>query len=65
MYNKEKFKSFYKMIEDAKAHKIDLVLVACPEVLGDNYEEIIENLSLIADADIQLGICGRNPPKNK
>lgn len=52
-----KFKEFIRMCEDAKAHKIDAVVIDHPEVIGDTYEEIIESLSRLAVAGLALGIA--------
>jgi hypothetical protein len=35
------------------------VLVHHPEVLGDNYEEIVESLNRLADAQVSLAIIPR------
>jgi hypothetical protein len=35
------------------------VLVGCPEMLGENYEEIIETLNRLADANLALVITPR------
>ena len=50
---------FLAMIENCKAQKTSNVIVACPSVLGDTYEEIIESLSLLAEAGLVLHITGR------
>ena len=63
MYDEEKFREFGNMIIDAQAKKFDEVMVAFPWVLGDNYEELIENLSRIADAGIALRIVSRSKSK--
>ena len=59
-HDKAKFEGFDKMIEDCKNGKIDIVVIAYPWVLGDDYEEIIESLSCIADAGVQLAIASRS-----
>lgn len=35
------------------------VLVGCPEMLGDSYEEVIESLNRLADANVALLITPR------
>jgi hypothetical protein len=35
-------------------------MVAAPWVLGDDYDELIENLSRLADAGLMLAIAKRN-----
>ena len=41
----------------ASPPKADIVMVAYPSVLGDDYEEILESLNLLADAALRLVIC--------
>jgi hypothetical protein len=55
-----------ELCEDAKLRKLDVV-IHDPTVLGDTYEEIIESLSRVADAGLQLAIpprSGRSAPSN-
>lgn len=54
-----KFAEFIGMIAHAKAKKIPKVLVAYPWVLGDTYDEIIESLSRLAEADLRLQVADR------
>ena len=54
-----KFAQFDKLCQDAIDDKIDLVVVAYPSVLGDDYGELIDNLSKLADAKLQLVIVKR------
>ena len=61
MYDEEKFQSFNDMLDDAKMNRLDAVMVAWPEVLGDDYEEIIENLARLADKGLNVAIAGRKP----
>ena len=61
MYDEEKFKSFNLLLANAAAEEIEVVAIAYPNVLGDNYEELIENLARIADAGLELAIAGRTP----
>ena len=37
--------------------RADIVMVAYPSVLGDDYEEILESLNLLADAALRLVVC--------
>ena len=55
--HREKYANFLCMIEDAKATKFEVVIVAYPSVLGDNYEELIINLGLLASAKLKLLIA--------
>jgi Mrp family chromosome partitioning ATPase len=54
----QKFDSFLRMIAEAK-EKVDVVVIHHPEVLGDNYEEMVESLNRIADAELQLVMVPR------
>jgi len=45
MKHKKKYSEFIKM---CNSDEVEHVFVAFPSVLGDDYNEIIENLSLIA-----------------
>ena len=57
MDHRSKFASLYKLIQDAKSGGgVDVVLIHHPEVLGDNYDELIVNLNLLADAKLALHI---------
>lgn len=53
---KEKFPNFIRLLEETKE---DLLLVHHPQVLGDNYEELVESLNRIADAGKRLLILPR------
>lgn len=52
--HREKFKAFLQAIEDGKASKTDTLVLAYPTVLGDDYDELITNLKLLAETDIAL-----------
>ncbi len=54
-----KFADFIKLCSEAKSAGQTQVLVAYPWVLGDTYEELIESLSRLADADLSLHIAAR------
>jgi len=59
----KKFADFIRLCSDAKAKGLSQITVAYPWVIGDNYEEIIESLSRLADAGLSLHIAAReNPP---
>jgi len=49
-----------------KAQGVPSVVVAYPWVLGDNYEELIESLSRLADLGLGLQITsrGESPSRN-
>jgi len=55
-----KFASFLSMIEESKKNGVNSVIVAWPSVLGDNYGEVIESLSCLAEAGLSLHITGRH-----
>ncbi len=58
-----KFASFIQTIAHCKANNVPNVVVAWPSVLGDTYDEIIESLSLLAEAGLVLHITGRYVPE--
>ena len=47
----EKFKPLYEALQKNEA---DILIVHHPEVLGDNYEELIYNLNKISDSEKKL-----------
>jgi hypothetical protein len=55
----KKFADFIRLCSEAKANGISQVKVAYPWVIGDNYEEVIESLSRLADAGLSLHIAAR------
>lgn len=54
-----KFADFLQMCADAKKKKIDVVMVHGPEVLGDDYGELVESLNRLSDASLSLRILPR------
>jgi len=52
----QKFDSLIRLCKEARAAQADMVVIASPEVLGDSYNEVIESLRCIADADLALTI---------
>lgn len=54
-----KFTNFIRLCAEAKTKGTDSVVVAFPWVLGDNYDEVIESLSRLADAGLNLNIAAR------
>jgi hypothetical protein len=42
------------MCAQAKAQGIDVVIIHHPEVLGDNYSEIVESLNRLSAAELKL-----------
>lgn len=55
----KKFASFIKMCNKAKHDNIPTVIISHPRVLGDNYEEIVESLSRLAEVGLLLQITSR------
>lgn len=55
----KKFADFIQMCADLKAKGLTQVVIAHPSALGDNYEEMIESLSRLADAGLALNIAQR------
>jgi len=52
LYNEDKFKVFNEMLKS----DADIIIISHPEVLGDNYEEICENLRRLGDSGKPLHI---------
>jgi hypothetical protein len=62
----KKSTGFIKLCADTKAQGISEILVSDPWVLGDNYDELVESLSRLADAGLSLHIADRKywPSRN-
>ena len=62
----KKSADFIQLCSEAKAKGITEVLIGYPWAPGDNYEELIESLSRLADAELSLHIARRNdwPSRN-
>ncbi len=59
IYYEEKWASFDNLLEQSKGDvDVDMIIVASPEVLGDDYLELLVNLSKLAKADLGLIIAG-------
>jgi hypothetical protein len=56
----DKFAGLLRLCDDAKQSGTDVVVIHSPEVLGDNYAELIESLNRIADAKLSLAIVPRS-----
>jgi hypothetical protein len=56
-----KWSGFYKCVQDAQKGGAEILMVHSPEVLGDNYEELVANLSAIASHKLHLVIL---PPED-
>lgn len=57
----QKFADFIRMCEDAKRTGLQQIVVAHPSVIGDNYEEIIESLSRLAEAKLTFTAAQPEP----
>lgn len=55
----KKFADFIRLCSETKAQGATQVTVGFPWVLGDTYEEMIESLSRVADAELLLQIVAR------
>lgn len=58
----EKFRSLIELCRQAKENNIDVVMIHHPEVLGDNYEELVESLNRISGVGLRLVIL---PPDQR
>lgn len=56
IYSETKWANFISLLSKCK-DDADLLLVACPEILGDDYLELVVNLSKIAEAGLALHIA--------
>jgi hypothetical protein len=54
-----KFADFDRMVAEAKSNGVQDVLVPSPQTLGDNYEELIRNLTKLQEAELSLVIVPR------
>ncbi len=55
----QKFAGFIEACRKAKEQGLTTVLVHHPHVLGDTYEELVESLARLADADLALKVASR------
>lgn len=62
----QKFADFIRMCIELKAKGDTQMVVAYPWAIGDTYEEVIESLSRLADAGLNLHIVAReeSPSRN-
>jgi hypothetical protein len=61
----KKFADFIRLCAETKASGVKQVVVAYPWVLGDNYQEVIESLSRLADAGLALQVAARAPADSR
>ena len=53
----EKFSGLLGLWEEAKKGEFEIVVVASPEILGDDYEELVGNMRLCARAGLLVAIA--------
>ncbi len=56
----DKFAELKRLCSEAKDNGVDEVMIAAPWVLGDTYDEVMENLGLLAEAKLALRIVNPN-----
>ena len=57
----QKFAGLFDLCESAASGDFTVVIIAYPEVLGDNYEELMLNLSLLSDAGLLVSVACASP----
>ncbi len=55
----KKFADFIRLCAESKTKGVTHVTIAYPWALGDNYDELIESLSRLADAGLHLHVAAR------
>ncbi len=55
----QKFAGFISVCEKADPSGKDVLIINHPEVIGDTYDEIVESLNRISDANFCLAIVSR------
>jgi len=58
----EKFAALNRLCQEAVSKNANKIMILNPEVLGDNYEELIHNLNKIAEAGLALLVL---PPSQR
>lgn len=58
----EKFSGLLRMCEQAKKGEFEILIVAGPETLGDDYEELLGNLRRLAEAGLLVAIAEQKGP---
>jgi len=57
----EKFAGFFQLCKEAKKGEFQVVIAAFPEILGDNYEELVSNLWRCAKVGLLVAFADKNP----
>jgi hypothetical protein len=60
-----KFADIIRLCRESKANGVPNIMIAFPSALGDDYQEVIESLSRLADAGLTLHIVSRNPDSHR
>ena len=60
--HRAKYDGLYQLVEDAKKNNLQAVMIHHPEVLGDNYEELVINLNMVSEAGLAVVIV---PPDER
>ena len=56
---KQKFAGFILVCGKANPSGQDVLIIDHPEVIGDDYEELVESLNRLGDAGLSLSIVSR------
>ena len=56
----KKYAALLERIQEAKKNSITLFVIQEPQELGETYEDMVESLNQIADADLNLAILPRD-----
>lgn len=63
-YN-SKFADFIRLCVESQKSGVKQVVVATPSVIGDNYAEIVESLSRLAESGLALNVAEPEPPARR
>lgn len=61
----EKFRTFIELCQKAKETGVNVVIVNHPEVLGDDYQELVESLNRLATAGLRLVIAAPSEKRSQ
>ena len=57
----QKFSALFTLCKESESGAFEVVIISHPEVLGDNYEEMMMSLSLLATAKLLVAVAGISP----
>lgn len=60
----KKYNDLLQRIQEAKKNGITLFVVREPQELGETYDDVMESLNRLADADLNLAILPRDTRGN-